>query len=381
MEAVSQTKQKFESLDELRAFLLKTKDLSEIYSQKDIIDAIAHLNVTEEETEELLAWMEENMISLDSDEEDEEEQDLVQSEEEEFDEVSAEISQLEQAFAQVSQTRINDPVKMYLKEIGQIPLLKADEEKEIAKRITEGDLEAKEILISSNLRLVVSIAKKYVGRGMHLLDLIQEGNCGLIKAVEKFDYTKGFKFSTYATWWIRQAITRAIADQARTIRIPVHMVETINKLTRIQRQLIQDLGRDPIPEEIAEKLEGINADKVRDIQKIALDPVSLETPIGEEDDSHLGDFIEDKDTLSPDDYTNNQLLKEELNLVLESLTSREEQVLRLRFGLNDGKTRTLEEVGREFNVTRERIRQIEAKAIRKLKHPNRSKRLRDFVKS
>ena len=270
---------------------------------------------------------------------------------------------------------------MYLKEIGQIPLLKADEEKEIAKRITEGDLEAKEILISSNLRLVVSIAKKYVGRGMHLLDLIQEGNCGLIKAVEKFDYTKGFKFSTYATWWIRQAITRAIADQARTIRIPVHMVETINKLTRIQRQLIQDLGRDPIPEEIAEKLEGINADKVRDIQKIALDPVSLETPIGEEDDSHLGDFIEDKDTLSPDDYTNNQLLKEELNLVLESLTSREEQVLRLRFGLNDGKTRTLEEVGREFNVTRERIRQIEAKAIRKLKHPNRSKRLRDFVKS
>lgn len=381
MEAVSQTKQKFESLDELRAFLLKTKDLSEIYSQKDIIDAIAHLNVTEEETEELLAWMEENMISLDSDEEDEEEQDLVQSEEEEFDEVSAEISQLEQAFAQVSQTRINDPVKMYLKEIGQIPLLKADEEKEIAKRITEGDLEAKEILISSNLRLVVSIAKKYVGRGMHLLDLIQEGNCGLIKAVEKFDYTKGFKFSTYATWWIRQAITRAIADQARTIRIPVHMVETINKLTRIQRQLLQDLGRDPIPEEIAEKLEGINADKVRDIQKIALDPVSLETPIGEEDDSHLGDFIEDKDTLSPDDYTNNQLLKEELNLVLESLTSREEQVLRLRFGLNDGKTRTLEEVGREFNVTRERIRQIEAKAIRKLKHPNRSKRLRDFVKS
>lgn len=381
MEAVSQTKQKFESLDELRAFLLKTKDLSEIYSQKDIIDAIAHLNVTEEETEELLAWMEENMISLDSDEEDEEEQDLVQSEEEEFDEVSAEISQLEQAFAQTSQTRINDPVKMYLKEIGQIPLLKADEEKEIAKRITEGDLEAKEILISSNLRLVVSIAKKYVGRGMHLLDLIQEGNCGLIKAVEKFDYTKGFKFSTYATWWIRQAITRAIADQARTIRIPVHMVETINKLTRIQRQLIQDLGRDPIPEEIAEKLEGINADKVRDIQKIALDPVSLETPIGEEDDSHLGDFIEDKDTLSPDDYTNNQLLKEELNLVLESLTSREEQVLRLRFGLNDGKTRTLEEVGREFNVTRERIRQIEAKAIRKLKHPNRSKRLRDFVKS
>ncbi len=377
MEDVTQTIPKFVSLDELRTFLSEPAN-TETLTQKDVVDAIAHLNISEEETDELLAWMEDNMIALEPDEEAEAEE---LENEEEFDEVSAEISQLEKAFAEASQTRINDPVKMYLKEIGQIPLLKPDEEKEIAKRITEGDLEAKEILISSNLRLVVSIAKKYVGRGMHLLDLIQEGNCGLIKAVEKFDYTKGFKFSTYATWWIRQAITRAIADQARTIRIPVHMVETINKLTRIQRQLIQDLGRDPIPEEIAEKLEGINADKVRSIQKIALDPVSLETPIGEEDDSHLGDFIEDKETISPDDYTNNQLLKEELNLVLESLTSREEQVLRLRFGLIDGRTRTLEEVGREFNVTRERIRQIEAKAIRKLKHPNRSKRLRDFVKS
>ena len=270
---------------------------------------------------------------------------------------------------------------MYLKEIGQIPLLDPKDEPIIAKRIQEGDVEAKQQLISSNLRLVVSIAKKYVGRGMLFLDLIQEGNCGLIKAVEKFDYTKGFKFSTYATWWIRQSITRAIADQARTIRIPVHMVETINKLTRIQRQLVQDLGRDPLPEEIAEKMENITAEKVREIQKIALDPVSLETPIGEEDDSHLGDFIEDKETLSPDDYTNNQLLKDEINNVLQGLTEREEKVLRLRFGLQDGRTRTLEEVGKEFNVTRERIRQIEAKALRKLKHPNRSKRLKDFVKS
>ncbi|MBW9212389.1 RNA polymerase sigma factor RpoD [Trueperella sp. zg.1013] len=271
-----------------------------------------------------------------------------------------------------------DSVKMYLKEIGRVPLLKAYEEVEIAKRIEQGDEEARNILISSNLRLVVSIAKKYVGRGMQFLDLIQEGNMGLVKAVEKFDYTKGFKFSTYATWWIRQAITRAIADQARTIRIPVHMVETINKLTRVERSLVQKLSREPTPEEIAECLDGISADKVREIKKIALDPVSLETPIGEEDDSHLGDFIEDKDALSPDQYASNQLLKDEINDVLSGLTEREEKVLRLRFGLYDGRTRTLEEVGREFNVTRERIRQIEAKALRKLKHPNRSKRLKDF---
>ena len=285
----------------------------------------------------------------------------------------SEISQLG------SNVKIIDPVKMYLKEIGRVELLNHDQEIELAKRILEGDEQAKKELAAANLRLVVSIAKRYVGRGMLFLDLIQEGNMGLIKAVEKFDYTKGFKFSTYATWWIRQAITRAIADQARTIRIPVHMVETINKLTRIQRQLIQELGREPSAEEIAEKMDGMTPEKVREIQKISLEPVSLETPIGEEDDSHLGDFIEDEGAMSPNDYAANELLKDELNDVLLELTDREEKVLRLRFGLDDGRTRTLEEVGREFNVTRERIRQIEAKALRKLKHPSRSKRLKDFL--
>ena len=278
-----------------------------------------------------------------------------------------------------SNVKINDPVKMYLKEIGRVDLLTHEQEIELAKRILEGDELAKKELAAANLRLVVSIAKRYVGRGMLFLDLIQEGNMGLIKAVEKFDYTKGFKFSTYATWWIRQAITRAIADQARTIRIPVHMVETINKLTRIQRQLVQELGREPTAEEIAEKMDGMTPAKVREIQKISLEPVSLETPIGEEDDSHLGDFIEDEGAMSPDDYASNELLKDELNEVLLELTDREEKVLRLRFGLDDGRTRTLEEVGKEFNVTRERIRQIEAKALRKLKHPSRSKRLKDFL--
>ena len=278
-----------------------------------------------------------------------------------------------------SNVKINDPVKMYLKEIGRVELLSHDEEISLAKRILEGDEEAKKKLAAANLRLVVSIAKRYVGRGMLFLDLIQEGNMGLIKAVEKFDYTKGFKFSTYATWWIRQAITRASADQARTIRIAVHMVETINKLTRVQRQLIQELGREPTAEEISEKMDGMTPEKVREIQKISLEPVSLETPIGEEDDSHLGDFIEDEGAMSPDDYAANELLKDELNEVLLELTDREEKVLRLRFGLDDGRTRTLEEVGREFNVTRERIRQIEAKALRKLKHPSRSKRLKDFL--
>ena len=403
-------KLKFTSLDEAKEFLLKSKEQNADVSQKQFLDAVSALNLDDDTMDDLYNWIDENLIEfIDGEELDEDEvldDDLSDEDLDEEDSIAEEISQLEKTFANASHAKINDPVKMYLKEIGQIPLLDPKEEPIIARQIQEGeeakeamknpDLsdeekkklakviadgeQAKQTLISSNLRLVVSIAKKYVGRGMLFLDLIQEGNCGLIKAVEKFDYTKGFKFSTYATWWIRQSITRAIADQARTIRIPVHMVETINKLTRIQRQLVQDLGRDPLPEEIAEKMENISAEKVREIQKIALDPVSLETPIGEEDDSHLGDFIEDKDTLSPDDYTNNQLLKDEINAVLQGLTEREEKVLRLRFGLLDGRTRTLEEVGKEFNVTRERIRQIEAKALRKLKNPNRCKRLRDFVK-
>ncbi len=273
---------------------------------------------------------------------------------------------------------IDDPVRMYLREIGKIPLLTYDEELELAKKVLEGDEEAKQKLAESNLRLVVSIAKKYVGRGMLFLDLIQEGNMGLIKAVEKFDYTKGFKFSTYATWWIRQAITRAIADQARTIRIPVHMVETINKLIRTSRHLLQQLGREPTPDEIAEEME-LPVEKVMEIQKIAQDPVSLETPIGEEDDSHLGDFIQDEDSPAPQDSAAYTLLKEQLEEVMSTLTPREAKVLKLRFGLEDGKARTLEEVGREFKVTRERIRQIEAKALRKLRHPSRSKKLKDYM--
>lgn len=278
----------------------------------------------------------------------------------------------------LNEISMDDPVKMYLKDIGKVPLLKPEEETELAKKMMEGDEYAKRLLSEANLRLVVSIAKRYMGRGMQFLDLIQEGNLGLMKAVEKFDYQKGFKFSTYATWWIRQAITRAIADQARTIRIPVHMVETINKLIRISRKLLQELGREPTSEEIAERM-GVTEERVREIQKIAQDPVSLETPIGEEEDSHLKDFIEDEGSAAPTDAVSFTMLKEQLLGVLDTLTPREEKVLRLRYGLDDSRQRTLEEVGKEFNVTRERIRQIEAKALRKLRHPSRSKRLKDFI--
>lgn len=402
----------FKTLDECKQQFKEIYEKDKIIYQKDIMDAVKHLQMDDEAIDELFDWFATENISISDDAEMDMEPGLDEitlaapiDDGLEFLDGDADDSLEEDSESELTvpdfneiylssggSGKINDPVKMYLKEIGRVPLLNPEDEPEIARRIQAGDEEAKRILISANLRLVVSIAKKYVGRGMLFLDLIQEGNMGLIKAVEKFDYTKGFKFSTYATWWIRQAITRAIADQARTIRIPVHMVETINKLTRIQRQLVQELGREPSAEEIAAKMNmksatdkdskqetKITPEKVREIQKIALEPVSLETPIGEEDDSHLGDFIEDKDALSPDQYANNQLLKDEINMVLQGLTEREEKVLRLRFGLYDGRTRTLEEVGKEFNVTRERIRQIEAKALRKLKHPTRSKRLRDFV--
>lgn len=390
-------KTKFTSVEEVKTYLKNRQEQGEDITLDQIPDMISDLHLSDEESESFLEWVREEQLFSESDEsleelDDELEEDLsAQDLDEEFGQdaddtpiglqsVESKILELERSFSESAKNKTSDPVKMYLREIGRIPLLNADQEKQAAKEYMAGSKEAKDLLINSNLRLVVSIAKKYVGRGLPFLDLIQEGNCGLIKAVEKFDYTKGFKFSTYATWWIRQSITRAIADQAKTIRIPVHMTETINKLTRIQRQLIQDLGRDPLPEEIAEKMDGMKADRVREIQRIALDPVSLETPIGEEDDSHLGDFIEDKTSVSPSDYTTNQLLKDEIALALNTLTAREEQVLQLRYGLIDGKTRTLEEVGKEFQVTRERIRQIEAKALRKLRNPTRSKRLKDFVK-
>ncbi len=354
------------------------EDKNKLY-QEEIINAVEPLKLSDQELDDLYEWFADEEIVISDDSEDEL---LMDADEDEEDSSYSgkHLSDLEASFAESTSTKSNDPVKMYLKEIGRVNLLTVDEERRVAKAADEGDPDAIELLITANLRLVVSIAKKYIGRGMQLLDLIQEGNTGLMRAVEKFDYRKGFKFSTYATWWIRQAITRAIADQARTIRIPVHMVETINKLTRIQRQLVQELDRDPSAEEIAEVMgDGMTPDRVREIQKIALVPVSLETPIGEEDDSQLGDFIEDHLTVSPSEYANNMLLKEEIDNVLLDLTEREEKVLRLRFGLEDGRTRTLEEVGREFDVTRERIRQIEAKALRKLKHPNKSKRLREFM--
>ena len=368
------------TLDELKEEYLKTYQKDGMLYQKDVVASLEKLDMSDEDMDLLWDWFSQQGIII-SEEDDIEEELLEEDTDDDSDDFIADMKKkyaLDDAMLSDTQMQLNDPVKMYLKEIGRVPLLKPEDEPAIAKRIEEGDEEAKNLLISANLRLVVSIAKKYVGRGMQFLDLIQEGNMGLVKAVEKFDYTKGFKFSTYATWWIRQAITRAIADQARTIRIPVHMVETINKLSRVQRQLLQELGREPTAEEISERMDGFTPEKVREIQKVALEPVSLETPVGDEDDSHLGDFLEDKGAVSPDSYANNQLLKEELDIVLSDLTEREEKVLRLRFGLVDGQTRTLEEVGKEFNVTRERIRQIEAKAIRKLKAPGRSKRLKPF---
>ena len=336
-----------------------------VLTYQEVMDTLSELELNSEQIERLYDRFE--ALNIDVVEEIEVPEDI-----------GEEIAEIESVATGTEGVAINDPVRMYLKEIGKVPLLSANEEIEIAKRMADGDQEAKRQLAEANLRLVVSVAKRYVGRGMLFLDLIQEGNLGLIKAVEKFDYRKGYKFSTYATWWIRQAITRAIADQARTIRIPVHMVETINKLIRVNRQLLQEYGRDPRPDEIAAEM-GISEEKVREIIKVAQEPVSLETPIGEEEDSHLGDFIPDDDAPAPAEVAAFTLLKEQLMEVLDTLTPREEKVLRLRFGLDDGKARTLEEVGKEFNVTRERIRQIEAKALRKLRHPSRSKKLKDFL--
>lgn len=441
----------YKTLDELKLEFLDKAKNNHTISQVEIDKAIDHLDMTDEDYEDLIQWFSSQNINVSEENDDieildDEDVSLIsdddndyyiddETDEDGFYEVDSTFSHElnHQSGVDFKNIKVNDSVKLYLTQIGANKLLEASEESDLARSIQNyltaenlikelylqlddhdpelkdvekmiailidsynddermseyinkckvnyyDGLEARSVLITRNLRLVVSLAKKYVGRGMAFLDLIQEGNMGLVKAVEKFDYTKGFKFSTYATWWIRQAITRAIADQARTIRIPVHMVETINKLTRVQRNLVQVLGREPSPEEIAAEMGNISADKVREIHRIAMEPVSLETPIGEEDDSHLGDFIEDKDVMSPAAYANNELLKSEINVILEGLTDREEKVLRLRFGLYDGRTRTLEEVGKEFNVTRERIRQIEAKALRKLKHPSRSKRLRTFL--
>ena len=362
-----------EKLKELVELGKKKKKVLEI---QEISDFLSDLELSPEQMEKVYEYLEAmniDVLRIGSDDDlDADIDDLILAEEEE--EVDMEKIDL----SVPDGISIEDPVRMYLKEIGKVPLLSAEEEIDLSRRMSEGDESAKKRLAEANLRLVVSIAKRYVGRGMLFLDLIQEGNLGLIKAVEKFDYQKGFKFSTYATWWIRQAITRAIADQARTIRIPVHMVETINKLIRVSRQLLQELGREPLPEEIAKELD-MPVDRVREILKISQEPVSLETPIGEEEDSHLGDFIQDDNVPVPAEAAAATLLKEQLNEVLDTLTDREQKVLRLRFGMNDGRARTLEEVGKEFDVTRERIRQIEAKALRKLRHPSRSRKLRDYL--
>ncbi|MBQ3975533.1 MAG: RNA polymerase sigma factor RpoD [Lachnospiraceae bacterium] len=356
--------------------LVEKGQADKMLDYNDVIDTFKDMKLEEEKLDEVMNFLEVSKIDVvrvKETEDDVPEEELDAIVEEGSDEVDPDLD-----LTVPDSVNIEDPVRMYLKEIGKVPLLTADEEIDLAKRMEEGDEDAKKRLAEANLRLVVSIAKRYVGRGMLFLDLIQEGNLGLIKAVEKFDYNKGFKFSTYATWWIRQAITRAIADQARTIRIPVHMVETINKLVRVQRQLLQELGREPTPEEVADRMD-IPVERVREIIKISQEPVSLETPIGEEEDSHLGDFIQDDNVPVPADAAAFTLLKEQLTEVLGTLTEREQKVLRLRFGLDDGRARTLEEVGKEFNVTRERIRQIEAKALRKLRHPSRSRKLKDYL--
>ncbi len=365
---------KFE--EKLKQLLAMAKKKKNVLEYQEIVDFLAELALNEEQIEKVIEHLEKtgvDVLRITNDDDDDviDDEEIMLSEEDEVDMENIDLSVPDGI-------SIEDPVRMYLKEIGKVPLLSAEEEIELAQRMEEGDEDAKKRLAEANLRLVVSIAKRYVGRGMLFLDLIQEGNLGLIKAVEKFDYRKGYKFSTYATWWIRQAITRAIADQARTIRIPVHMVETINKLIRVSRQLLQELGREPLPEEIAEEM-NLPVERVREILKISQEPVSLETPIGEEEDSHLGDFIQDDNVPVPADAAAFTLLKEQLVEVLGTLTEREQKVLRLRFGLDDGRARTLEEVGKEFNVTRERIRQIEAKALRKLRHPSRSRKLKDYL--
>jgi len=384
------------TVEDIKANLLKKAAKNDnVLEQSEISDAFEQYDLDDDTLNNIINFFQEKGVNIENDEEEddddmemsddfdpekmneEEDDDDFYSEEENEEEEDLDLDHLDTTLG--GEVKVNDSVKIYLKEIGKYELLKAEDEPILAQKILAGDEEAKQRLINANLRLVVNIAKHYVGRGMLFLDLIQEGNLGLMKAVEKFDYTKGYKFSTYATWWIKQAISRSIADQARTIRIPVHMVETINKMTKIQRQLIQDLGREPTAEEISEAMGGeLSPKRIREIQRIAMEPVSLETPIGEEDDSHLGDFIEDKESESPVEYTTNQLLKEELYSILKDLNPREEAVIRLRYGLDDNHPRTLEEVGKEFDVTRERIRQIEAKAIKKLKHPTRIKKLGDY---
>ena len=371
VDAAHDNSEKFDHKTDIKALIEKGKAKGSL-SNSDIMEALEYSDYDIDQIEKIYEMIENNGIEVTN-----------YINPSEFDDIEIEVEQLESAedmekMLQQEGLAIDDPVRMYLKEIGKVPLLEAERELYLAECMAKGDEKAKDELVEANLRLVVSIAKRYVGKGMFFLDLIQEGNLGLMKAVEKFDYTKGYKFSTYATWWIRQAITRAIADQARTIRIPVHMVETIHKVSRCQRQLLQELGHEATTEEVAERI-GMSPDKVREIMKIAQDPVSLETPIGEEEDSHLGDFIPDDDSPAPAEAASYELLKEQLEEVLHTLTSREEHVLKLRFGLEDGRTRTLEEVGKEFNITRERIRQIEAKALRKLRHPSRSKRLKDYL--